>query len=1165
MAKSANPGEDKSRSENSAGNRIEKSDSSKREEEILAFWKENAVFQKSLDKDAPNGEFTFYDGPPFANGLPHSGSLLSSVSKDLMPRYKTMRGFRVRRRWGWDTHGLPIESGVEKKLGLKNKKEIFALGIETFNETARSMVLEYVGDWKKYVERIGRWVDFDNAYTTMDPSFMESVWWGLKQTYDKGHLYEGLKVLMYCPHDETPLSKQEITMDAGAYRDITEEAVTIKFKVTEPEKFGLPENTYVLAWTTTPWTLPGNVGLAVGPDIEYGVYEKNGTNVIAASELSEKYKLGEAKKILKGSDLVGAAYEPLYLIPKAAAHEGKKWEVIPADFVTTTDGTGVVHTAVIYGEDDFALGMKEGLPMVQLLNPNGTYNDDAPEFVRGQYMKKAESLIKSDLEDRGLMFEKSMNTHSYPHCYRCGTALIYNAVSSWFINIQAIKGKMLEENENINWAPEYLKHGRFRHNVETAPDWTISRNRFWATPLPIWKDTAGNVTMIGSLDELKAHTKKSGNTYTIMRHGLSEHNVQRIVTSERDSSPLTAEGKIHAEKKSETLREHGITKIYTSPFLRTRETAVIAAKALGIPEESIIVDERLSELSFGEYEGKSLEDFFAYREGHAYDETFPGGESYQDVKNRFGEFLYEIDKTLSHKKVLIVTHGVGFAALGAVAQGTSKEKSKELVESLHAECGEIRELVFTPIPHNRNYELDYHLPYIDQVELFNDADELLTRIPEVVDCWVESGSMPFAEYHYPFENKELFEKRSPGDFVSEYIGQTRAWFYYMHAMSVGLFGRAAFKNVITTGTILAADGEKVSKSKKNYTDPYVLFDRFSADAFRYYEMSSVVMQAEDLLFRDDELKDVQNRVVNMLRNVLSFYNLFKTEFPGGMPEIENSPHDSSTHPLDRWILSRLAEVIQNATESFDRYDVTRATRPMRDFIDDLSTWYLRRSRDRIKGTDEQDAAHALYTLRTTLKEFSKCIAPVMPFVAEEIFQSVKDESDPESVHLAEWPQANKSAINLDLSKEMERVRAVASEGLMLRQKSGIKVRQPLASLSIPDELPSELAKIIAEELNVKEIILNVPGDMQLATELTPELIREGDVREFMRALADARKELGLAPKDQVSLHVHENAKEILDGVSFPGVAHISFESSNESMVNEVQCSNGKVTFSITLI
>ncbi len=570
----------------------EKTDVAKKEEAILAFWREHGIFEKSLTKPSPQGEFVFYDGPPFATGLPHSGSLLSSVSKDVFPRYKTMRGYRVRRRWGWDTHGLPIESLVEKKLGLKSKKDILAIGIETFNETARTMVLEYVQDWKRYVERVGRFVDFDNSYKTMDPSFMESVWWALKRIHEKGRLYEGRKVLMYCPHCETPLAKAEIAMD-NTYKDVTEEAVTVKFKVKDPAAHGLPENTFLLAWTTTPWTLPGNVALAVGPELSYGLYTlKDGTSYIAETNLfaralaqrndmlklaqpglDESDALANLGKKIAGAELVGIEYEPLYDIAKAAAHPGKKWVVLPADFVTAGEGTGIVHTAVIYGEDDYALGLAEGLPMVPLLNPNGTYNTDAPEFLHGQYIKKGEPLIKVDLENRGLLFAKAPNTHSYPHCYRCGTALIYNAVSSWFIDIQAVKARLIAENENIAWTPEHLKQGRFRRNLETAPDWTISRNRFWATPLPIWKDSAGAVTVIGSLEELKAHTKKSGNTYFVMRHGEAEHNVKGVASCSMDRSyPLTDTGKEQAAAAGRTLKPSGVTRIYASPLERGRET-----------------------------------------------------------------------------------------------------------------------------------------------------------------------------------------------------------------------------------------------------------------------------------------------------------------------------------------------------------------------------------------------------------------------------------------------------------------------------------------------------------------------------------------------------------------------------------------------------------------
>ncbi len=1134
---------------------MQKSDSARREEEMLAFWQEQGIFEKSLQKEAPNGEFVFYDGPPFATGLPHPGHFLASTSKDLIPRYKTMRGYRVRRRWGWDTHGLPIESLVEKQLGLKNKKEILTLGVQTFNETAREMVLMYVHEWKRYIERLGRWVDFDNSYKTMDPTFMESVWWGLKQIHDAGRLYEGRKVLMYCPHCETPLAKAEIAMD-NTYKDVTEETVTIKFKIKNPAAHGLPENTFILAWTTTPWTLPGNVALAVGPEISYGVYEKDGAYVVVATERSEAAGLAAPVQTRTGAELVGIEYEPLYEVPKMQAHAGKKYQVLGADFVTTTDGTGVVHTAVIYGEDDFNLGMKEGLPMVQLLNGNGTYNDDAPEFLRGQYIKKAEAAIKEDLESRGLLFAKAPNTHSYPHCYRCGTALIYNAVSSWFINIQAVKEKMLAENEHINWIPEHLKHGRFQHNLDSAPDWTISRNRFWATPLPIWKDAAGNVTVIGSLDELKTRTKKSGNRYFAMRHGEAENNIVNILSSDpQDGYHLSEAGKEQAKAAIPVIREELPTRIYASPFTRTRETAQLIAKELGIAEDDIVYDSRLGEFNAGDLNGKSIEEYRTYRRAHPYDEAFPNGESDQQVKNRFGEFLYELEQKEQNQTILIVTHGAGVEALMAITAGANAHDSRKIIINFAIANGEVYPLNFIPLPHNRNYELDFHLPYIDQVQLMTEAGEPLTRIPEVVDCWVESGSMPFAEYHYPFENKEEFEKRTPGDFVSEYIGQTRAWFYYMHAIGVELFGSHAFKNVITTGTILAADGEKMSKSKGNFTDPYILFDRFSADAFRYYLMSSVVMQAEDLSFRDDDVKEIQNRVVNMLRNVLAFYQLFKDEQGEELA-------GESTNVLDRWILSRLSETVQAVTTSFDRYEVPQGTRPMRDFIDDLSTWYVRRSRDRVKGSDEEDKRRALQTLRRVLNTFSKVIAPVMPFIAEEVFQATKGESEPESVHLCEWPEMSivSTYENGALFADMQLVRDLASEGLMLRQKAGIKVRQPLNSFSanIIPNMP-DLIQVLKDELNVKEI-LEREGESTIDTELTPELIKEGDVRDFLRALADARKTAGLAPRDRVVLVVSAAAEPVLAGATLPGVESVSFGDVLEG--TKVELSTGPVSFTI---
>jgi len=1070
----------------------EKSETAKREEEILEFWKREHIFEKSLAKNAPKGEFVFYDGPPFATGLPHHGSLLSSVSKDLIPRYKTMRGYSVRRRWGWDTHGLPIESLVEKELGLKNKKEILALGVEKFNETARATVLRYVHDWKRYIERVGRWVDFDNSYKTMDNSFIESVWWALKEIHKKDRLYEGRKVLLYCPHCETPLAKAEIAMD-NTYKNIIEEAVTVKFKIKNPESHGLPENTFLLAWTTTPWTLSGNAALAVGENMEYGITKKDGVHLISSG------------KGMSGKDLIGIEYEPLYEIEKVKAYKGKKWQVLPADFVTTEEGTGIVHIAPMYGEDDFNLGQREKLPMVQILNPNATYNDDAPEFLRGEYIKRAEAKIIADLESRGLLFSKAPHTHSYPHCYRCGTPLIYNAVSSWFIDIQSVKKRMLSENEKIDWMPKHLQHGRFGNIIESAPDWTISRNRFWASPLPIWKDKKGNVTVIGSLEELKALTKKSGNKYFVMRHGEAENNARDILDpTDEQRYPLTQKGHEQTKHAAEVLKAQGITYIYTSPFARTQETAHLLATTLGIPSDCVIPDNRLCE--------------------------FRTGETYEEGRRRLAEFLYEIEHKHAHDTILLVTHGFGVKIFPAIIAGANSSELPGFIDRPTTAFAQPTQLDFVPLPHNRSYELDYHLPYLDQVSLEDEKGEILTRIPEVVDCWVESGSMPFAEYHYPFEHQREFIKRSPGDFVSEYIGQTRAWFYYLHAIGVELFGRLAFRHVITTGNILAADGAKFSKSKGNYTDPCELFDRYGADAFRYYLMSSVVMQAEDIMFHDEEVKEVHARVVNILRNILAFYLLFE--------EWAGPASDVSRNILDRWILAQFDKLISTTTKALDQYDVQHAVRPMREFIDDFSTWYVRRSRDRVKEGTMEDKNNALSTLRYVLKEFSKVIAPVMPFIAEEIFQKVRENNDPKSVHLAEWPKTKHkwhffwSRSDSNLVTDMRKVRNLASEALQLRQKAGIRVRQPLTKLEVGSwKLEEAFTKILCEEINVKEIRINTElkdEEIKLDTVLTPELVTEGDERELARAVAEARKAENLSPKDRAHAEMRPEGKYIVE-------------------------------------
>ncbi len=1094
-----------------------KSDAAKREEEILAFWKENKTFERSLDKSAPKGEFVFYDGPPFATGLPHYGSLLSSIIKDVIPRYKTMRGYHVRRRWGWDTHGLPIENLAEKELGLKTKKEIEEIGIAKFNETARSLVLRYVADWKHYIERVGRWVDYDNSYKTMDNTYIGSVWWALKSIYDKGLLYEGKKVLMYCTHCETPLAKAEIAAD-NTYKDITEEAITVKFKVKDSEKHGLPANTYLLAWTTTPWTLPGNVALAVGAEVDYAVIKLENEVFITAQRQAPAHSTIIDKKA--GVGLVGLEYEPVFDVPHLKSE--KSYKVVAADFVSTEEGTGIVHIAPMYGEDDFTLGVNNQLPTVQLLTASGAYNELAPEFIRGKYLRDANKDIKHDLQERGLLFARENHTHSYPHCWRCGTPLIYNAVSSWFINIQKVKARMLEENEKVNWVPEHLKHGRFGKIVESAPDWTISRNRFWASPLPIWKSKDRKVMVIGSLGELREKVKKSGNTYFTMRHGEAENNLKGILSSVVPGVyGLTKEGKETTRKAAENLKGQKIDLIFASPVRRAQETAQIVAEVLSIPEHNVIIDERIREQSMGEFEKGLIQEHWKLYTTSAdqYELKPKGGESAMDGKRRMGAFVYDLESKYSDKNILIVSHGGPIWGLKAAARGASLAEMQTMHKEEYPPKGMIEKLDFAPIPVNANYELDLHRPYTDALVLLDDEGCEYERIKEVVDCWVESGCMPFAEYHYPFENKEEFEKRFPGDFIAEYIAQTRTWFYYLHAIGVILFDKLTFRNVVTTGTIVAADGSKMSKSKGNYTDPLELIALYGADALRLYLMSSPVMQAEDLRFRDEDVRDAHNRVLGILWNTFKFFDLYQKEFDG------TAQARKSEHVLDRWILALLDETTKEITDAFEAYDTPRACRAIRAFVDDYSTWYVRRSRERVKS-EWHEKQFALATQREVLLTFSRLIAPIMPFIAEAIWRGIEGGG---SVHLQEWPTVHNDAIGFfarlfkksdTILGEMAEARSFVTKALEVRDKAGIKVRQPLHLLEIGSTtLSKELRDVIRDEVNVKEAMLSadVPaGEVKLDTTITSELEREGLVRDIIRAGQEQRKLQKYEPADRLT-------------------------------------------------
>ncbi|MCK5149381.1 isoleucine--tRNA ligase [Candidatus Pacearchaeota archaeon] len=890
------------------------------EKKILEFWEKNNIFKKSLDKTKKAKPYIFYDGPPFATGLPHYGHILASVLKDVFPRFFTMNGKYVKRRWGWDCHGLPIENIAEKELGINSKDEIEKMGVKKFNDFCRSKVLTYVSEWKKTVDRIGRWVEFDNSYKTMDNEYIESVWWAFKQLYDKGFIYEGEKVLMYCPRCSTPLAKSEITMD-NSYKIIKDTTLVVKFKLKD-------EDVYALAWTTTPWTLPSNLALTINPDLTYSYVKDNEskeTYVLAKKLLSQFYKSPaeyEIIKEVKGQTLEGKRYEPLFDYFKDTENAFK---FLLADFVTAEEGTGIVHTAPAFGEEDNVVCRKYKIPMVQPVDEKGHFTEEVKDFAN-QYIFDANLEIVKFLKIKNKAVMSRKMEHEYPFCYRCETPLMYRALPAWFVDIQKIKKKLLTLNKKINWIPKFLKEGRVKHNLETAPDWNISRNRYWASAIPVWKSETGKIKVIGSIKELEKYAKNSS-------------------------------GKI-----------------------------------------------------------------------------------------------------------------------------------------------------------------DLHKDYLDKI-VFEIKGEKYQRVPEVLDCWFESGSMPFAQFHYPFENKKFFEDNFPSQFVAEYIGQTRAWFYYMMALSAILFEKIPFENVLTTGTILAGDGEKMSKSKNNFPDPKEILEKYGADALRFYLLQSSLMNADNLNFSEKGVEEIYKKVILLLYNVNNFYSEYKTEKKLGKEKLEI---------IDKWILSRLEEVGLNVTENMKSYNTIKACDGLRNFIDDLSTWYVRINRERFNEEDKL----APKVLKEILEKLSKLIAPIMPFISEKIYQTIYSEED--SVHLENWPKFDKKKISKKLIKDMEEVREIVSLGLKERDKEQIGLKWPLANATIYSnkKFDKEFLDIVLKQLNVKELILKDEEEtkVELNIQLTPELEAEGYAREMSRQVQSFRKKLGLEKKDEIELLIFtdEKFKKILE-------------------------------------
>ncbi|MFA5319281.1 MAG: class I tRNA ligase family protein, partial [Candidatus Paceibacterota bacterium] len=1014
-----------------------KSEIAKKEEEILKFWQDHKIFEKSLAQEAPQGDFTFYDGPPFATGTPHYGHIIAGTIKDVIPRYKTMRGYRVRRRWGWDCHGLPIENIVEKEFGLKTKKDILDYGIENFNARARELVLRYANDWKKIIPRLGRFVDMADDYRTLDASYSETTWWIFKQLYDQGLIYEGYKSMQICPRCETTLSNFEVTQ---GYKDVTDISVTVEFELTDEP------GTFVLAWTTTPWTLPGNVALAINPDISYVEVEGEvpGNKYILAKLRAEAVFKNNFKilKEFKGQSLIGKKYQPVFdyyqndgsISSPQVRLENKEngWKIYGADFVTTEEGTGVVHLAPAFGEDDYQLALRENLPFIQHVALDGTFKPEVIDWA-GLPVKPIDNpqatdiLVLKYLATKNLLFAKEKFTHSYPHCWRCNTPLLNYATSSWFIRVSDFKNKLVKANKKVNWVPAHLRDGRFGKWLEGARDWAISRSRFWGAPLPVWRCAdCGAVKVFGSFADLTNELPKSNNKYWAMRHGEAESNVKDFISADPNGADhLTEKGKGEVRGSAQKLKNNKINLIISSDFIRTKETAEIMAEELGLSPNQIVFDERLREIDPGDFTGQTWRDYndaFGERINRLQTHLSTGGENYNDVRKRAMSVLYEIDQKYQNKNILIISHGLGlFMMQSTTSFLTDGEIIKALKRGGDFVNAEIRPIDFVPMPHNHNYELDVHRPFIDEIKFACACGSEFVRVPDVFDCWYESGSMPYAQDHYPFANKEKFDPTKkigfPANFISEGLDQTRGWFYSLIVLGVALFNKSPYQNVVTNGLVLAEDGQKMSKSLRNYPDPMIIANRYGADALRLYLMASPAVRGEDLSFSEKGVTEIGRRIVSRLLNVLSFYQMYVGE-EATEKATEERPRahlrtrldglGDKANVLDRWILARLTETVKETTEALEHYEIDRSVTSLDNFIDDLSTWYLRRSRDRFK-IEGEDRDSAITTIRFILLTTAKLLAPVAPFTAEMIYQELKESTDPESVHLTAWPDFSASA------------------------------------------------------------------------------------------------------------------------------------------------------------
>lgn len=1112
------------------------------EEKVLEFWKKNNIFQKSVANRKSGKIFNFYEGPPTANGHPGIHHVLARSFKDIILRYKTMAGFFVPRKGGWDTHGLPVEIGVEKQLGLKSKKDIEKFGIAEFNQKCRESVWQYKEEWERVTERMGYWLDMKHPYVTYETKYIESLWWIFGEAWKKKILYKGHKIVPWCTRCGTGLSSHEL---AQGYKEATDTSVYLKFRLKKGQQiakgFRADQNTYILSWTTTAWTLPGNVALAVGEKIKYVVLEYKGEKAaerwIVAKDIYEKadsifkpmagpLMVKRNKKVvpleLFGKDLVGAAYEPLW--PVKPLKNAKSHKIYAADFVTTTDGTGVVHTAVMYGEDDYQLGKKLGLPQHHTVDETGKFVKDVPKLA-GMYAKSAETEKKifDYLADSNLLVKTVPYTHEYPFCWRCSTPLLYYARDSWFMAMSKLRDKLLTLNKKINWIPETIKTGRFGEWIKEVKDWALSRERYWGTPLPIWTCEKGHVKVVGSIQDLSENIV-STNSFWAMRHGVAEHNVKAMIAAGTESnshiSKLTPEGVEQVKEAAKELKKKKIDLIFTSPYERTKATAKIIAKATGA---KVIEDRRLAEINCGIFNWKTVKEYhnFYDDEMERFTKAPSGGETLNDVKRRMFAFIKDVDAKYQHKNILIVSHGDPIMMLDAFVKNLTDE---QIAKMDSPDLADIREIKFKNVSYDAEGQVDLHRPYIDSVELTcadcgpGRSGKNMKRIKDLADVWFDSGAMPYASVHYPFENKEALDKHGagyPADYIVEGIDQTRGWFYTLLAIAAILDRKEPYKNVIALGLLLDKFSQKMSKSKGNVIDPVEMINKYGVDVVRWY-FYTVNPPGEPKNFDEDDLGKVSRRFFGTLYNSFVFYDT-------SLHKSEQIVRPNVRHVLDRWILSRLHETIKEAAESLDQYEIGAAGRIIEALIDDLSRWYIRRSRSREEATR---------VLGYVLFEVSKLIAPFAPFFADALYQGLGGTHEKQSVHIADWPKLDEGAINQDLNAAMKEVRRLAAAALALRAENALKVRQPLNALRLKDNkmnLTPDLLEVLKEEINVKNVVFEpkLTAEMELDTVITEELRREGIVRDLNRTMQNLRAKANLKPGQKIDVYF-EGPKDITE-------------------------------------